>query len=173
MYLSPPDLASLQHICRNLRERDRRELEATEPDFDPDRTAHRLLAAWRAVGVFGQIVSKDEPIAVLVLLSLTPRAVSAGLLATDRWPDVVKPYSRHCARTLKPWLNRQGIRRVEARTWDQHKDARRWLSWLGAVEECRVPQWGANGETFIQYGWTDDVHADVSTGRGSPGQVES
>lgn len=168
MRLSPPDLASLQFICRNLRERDRAELEAGEADFDPDRTAHRLLAAWRTCGAFGQIVGKDEPIAVLALIWLTPRAVSAGLLATERWPEVAVDYSKHVKRVLRPKMVGMGIRRIEARTWDQHDDARRWLSWLGAKEECRIAQWGRNGETFIQYGWTADVHADDGPGDASP-----
>lgn len=169
MRLGPPDLASLQYICRNLRERDRQELAASEIDFDPDRTANRLLHAWRICGAFGQIVSLDEPIAVLCLLWVTPRATSAGLLATDRWPEVAKAYSKHCERVLKPKLIAGGVRRIEARTWDQHDDSRRWLSWLGAKEECRIPQWGANGETFIQYGWTADVHGQIPEGAGSGG----
>lgn len=166
MRLSPPDLASLQHICRNLRERDRQELAASEFQFDPDATANRLLNAWRICGAFGQIVSLDEPIAVLCLLWVTPRATSAGLLATDRWPEVAKAYSKHCDKVLKPKLTADGVRRIEARTWDQHEDARRWLTWLGAKEECRIPQWGASGETFIQYGWTADVHGQVTEGAG-------
>jgi hypothetical protein len=137
-------------------------LAASEFEHDPDVTAHRLLQAWRVCGAFGQIISTDEPIAILCLLWVTPRATSAGLLATDRWPEVAKAYSKHCDRVLKPKLIADGVRRIEARTWDQHEDARRWLTWLGAKEECRLPEWGANGETFIQYGWTADVRPEVS-----------
>lgn len=160
MRLAPPDLASLQHICRNLRERDRQELEATEAEgeFDPDLIAHRMLAAWRVCGIIGQVVSLDEPIAFLGVVKLTPTAGSAGLLATDRWREVASQYSRTVRRQILPRLVANGMRRVEARTWEEHDDSRRWLKWLGATEECRVPHWGRNDETFIQYVWIPDVH---------------
>ncbi len=159
MRLSPPDLASLQHICRNLRERDRLELEATEENFDPDEIANRLLTSWRVCGLIGQIASIDnEPVSFLGVIRYTPTAGSAGLLATDRWREIASQYSRHVRRWVLPKLVELGMRRVEARTWEHHDDSRRWLKWLGATEECRVPHWGRNDETFIQYVWIPDVH---------------
>jgi hypothetical protein len=166
--LAPPDLASLQHICRNLRERDRLEIEASETDPDPDLTASRLISAWRYCGVIGQVVSRDdEPIAVLTILEITPRAVGCGMIATDRWGEVAKAYSRYVKRTIIPKVIAQGFRRFEARAWEHHYDSRRWLQWLGAHEECRIPQWGKNGETFIQYGLIADVHIQQQEAAGS------
>lgn len=164
MKLSPPDLASFQHICRNLREKDVLELTAEHGEVAPDDLAHRLLNAWRVCGVAGHVVSLDEPIALAVIVQLTPRAASAGLLATNRWKEIVRPYSVHVKTRFLPSLVERGVRRLEARAWEGHHDARRWLTWMGATEECRVPQWGANGETFIQYGWLADVFGQKGIG---------
>lgn len=160
MKLAPPDLASFQHIYRNLRERDRAELECAEWDFKPDDAAGTLLHAWRIAGMFGQVVHLDEPVALLVMLWTTPTACNVGLLATDRWPEVVAPFAKHCRRKLEPMVRAKGVKRIECRTWDQHNDARRWLCFFRAKEECRIPHWGKGGETFIQYGWTADVRTE-------------
>lgn len=168
MRLAPPDLASFQHILRNLRERDRIELSATEWNFNPDDAASRLLNIWRSSAVLGQVAHLDEPVALFVLAWVTPTTCQAALLATDRWQEVQKPLSRHVARRVLPLLVTKGVKRLECRTWEQHEDARRWLEWFGAREECRIPHWGKNGETFIQYGWNADVH-DTTQTDGQPG----
>lgn len=104
------------------------------------------------------MVGTDEPIGVLILLWASPRTASAGFIATDRWREVVRPFSRHVKYTVLPKLVREGVRRAEARAWKDHHDSRRWLEWIGFSEECQIPQWGKNGETFIQYGIVPDVH---------------
>jgi hypothetical protein len=168
MKLSPPDLPSLQHICRNLRERDRIEAEASVRVFDPDQIAMSLLNGWRHAGAFGQVASLgDEPVALLNLIWASPVACHAEMLATDRWGEIAGPFARNCIRKIKPLVVKAGIRRIECRTWDGHDDARRWLEWFGAREECRISHWGKNGETFIQYGWTADVHEQPETDGGA------
>lgn len=154
MELGPPTLAGLQHICRNLRARDREEIEAAEWAFDPDALAGRLLEAWRIAGLFGQVASLGgEPVAVLIFCWLTPAASSAGLLATERWGEIRLPFARHCRERIEPEILASGVRRIECRTLAGHADAIRFLEWFGAREECRCPGWGRNGETFIQYAW--------------------
>lgn len=100
---------------------------------------------------------------MLALFWRSPRACEAALLATDRWREIVKPFSRHCVRTIQPEIIRAGVARVEARTWDQHVDSIRFLDFFGAAAECVIPGWGRQGETFIQYAWTAPASKETET----------
>jgi hypothetical protein len=167
MRLGPLTLGGLQHICANLRARDRVEMAMLGWGDDPTRRAQRLYDlwshCWRAhiVSVSG-VSAGPEPVAVLMLQWNTPTAFNAALLATERWGEIAIPLARHCRDTIKPAVIEAGIARVECRTWEGHAAARRFLEFFGARMEVRLPGYGRSGETFLQYAWTrpDLVTAD-------------
>lgn len=176
MILSPPDLASLQHIARNMRERDRREVCAELWTFDPDGLAIQLLDVWRVAGAWGQVASLEgEPVAQLIAWWRTPSTVQVSVIATDRWREIVRPFSLHVRHEVIPLLLAHGVKRAECRAMATHEDARRWLTWLGATEECLIPNWGKGGETFVQYAWdADNVRrSDSKEGRGHQAQPDA
>jgi hypothetical protein len=152
--LGPPSLAGLQHICSNLRARDRVELDAVMWEESDLKRAERWFAMWRGEAFLGQEVSiGDEAVGCLMLTWISPAALAGGFIATDRWREIAGPFARHCLRKLKPRMTAAGVRRVEARVWEGHTDARRLLEFFGGAVEARLPAFGRNGEGFLQYAW--------------------
>lgn len=171
MTLEPPTLAAIQHIVSNLRDRDRLEIDMAALDpFDPNRIAGQLFGVWWYRGLIGQVVRVNgEPAALLVLARSAPHSIDASFVATPAWASVAARFTRHCVANLRPMVLAAGIRRIECRAWEGHSDARRWLAWFGAKEECRIPGWGRDGETFIQYAWSRDNVHEIAKGEAATG----
>lgn len=56
----------------------------------------------------------------------------------------------HMMKTYRP-------KRLEVRAMKDHDVACRWLRYMGATEECVLPRFGANGEDFVLFSWTDQT----------------
>lgn len=105
--------------------------------------------------LLGKVFAIDEwPAAVVAFHAVTPRTVSASMLATDEWPRVARSVIRWGRRVAKPDLLARGFARAECRTMEGHDDAIALLVSMGFRRECRVPAFGATGKTFIQFAWT-------------------
>jgi len=71
-------------------------------------------------------------------------------------------------RRAKPYLIACGYRRAECRAIDGHKDAIDFLRFLGFEIEARVPEFGRNGETFIQLAWRLADHTPSRAAHAQP-----
>lgn len=156
MLLRPALLGAIQDICLQLRPSDIREVWALRGD-SPTRASRLDLAlhvhACALISPYATTAWLDEPVAVFVAAPRSPVACDAIFLATERWMDIARPFTRHAMRAIRPALHRAGIRRVEARVWDGH-EACRWVETLGARQEARITGYGKNGETYVQYAWS-------------------
>lgn len=155
MRVTTPTLAGLQHIFCNLRARDRVEMDALMFEAGDLERANRWLLMWLHGAFIGELVLADdgEPVAIYILTWISPGTLVAGLVATDRWPEVVKPFNRYTRETILTQAKKAGVRRIEARVWEGHADAVRMLEFIGARAEGRLQGLGRNGESFIQYAW--------------------
>lgn len=159
--LLPPTLADIRHVMHNLREMDRIEAAARVTDERPEAMIHRWFLAVPLALVAHAIFAPGnrEPVGLLLIIEMTAGVAEVSLIGTDRLDEVIRPLTRHFLRVLKPALLKSGLRRMECRALEGHVSARRWLKWLGAVEECEIPDGGKNGETYFQYAWRkSDVH---------------
>lgn len=143
----------LQRLMTTLRPRDRTEL--IECGFDHD-SACEVFAV---PAVLMRLFHHDgAPVAVIAFHALTPRALSASMLAAPAWPRVRFEAWRWATREARPFLLQRGYRRAECRTMEGHAEAERFLLRLGFVRECRVSNYGASGVPFIQYAWRIEDH---------------
>lgn len=146
-------LAAARSIMRRLRVRDAAEL--AELGIDPEDAATAFAAPAALARVFAHGV---EPTAIVAFHRLTPKTVTASLMATDDWPKVARAVVRWGMRDARPALLAAGFARAECRTQEGHGPATRLLERLGFVCECRVTNFGASGAAFLQYAWRLDDH---------------
>jgi hypothetical protein len=148
--------AEAQAVCNNLRARDRAELACY--GYAPEDAAEAFLAPAVLASAFHDA---QGPQALIAFHALTPATLVVSLMATDRWSHVARPVFRWGHVTARPLLLARGFRRAECRTLEGQADAIRFLERLGFVRECPVPQFGANGATFIQYAWRLNDHVPL------------
>jgi hypothetical protein len=155
------DRHHIDEVLVRLRARDRFELAAL--GF----SAADAAVALAAQPVLARAFHDDAgPQALVAFHAVTPATVAASLLATDRWPRVARRIFRWGHVAARPFLLARGYRRAECRTQAGHDDAIRFLERLGFVRECEVPQFGADGATFLQYAWRLNDHVPLQIAQG-------
>lgn len=148
------------HVAKNMRERDWREITAVLGSSDATDIGYAFARNHAHRGADGFVCKLNgESVAVMSATYETPRSVQVALYATDAFNRVAVAVTRRIKRQVMTGLVNMGITRAECRCWEGHDDARRWLAILGASEECLIPEYGANGETFVQMAWRpEDVY---------------
>lgn len=158
MVLGPVEYGPLAYIVANMRRRDCEEIFATRyplgPDGDTDALIQTTLDAATRSGV-GWLASRDgEPIAVIGISMLWPGVASVWMYSTDSFHKIALPLTKWAKKTIVCLMNDADIHRAHCWSAANHVAANRWLRFLGATEECTVPNYGRNGETFRLYGWS-------------------
>ena len=149
----------LLYITQNMREADRHELLATLYEMsDPEATelitqmtldaANKRGIGW--IGYYG-----DEPIAVLGMSMIHPNVAQVWMYATEGWPMVALSLTKFAKRTIIGLLKDSGTHRAQCLSIEGHDVAHRWLSMLGATEECVCPNYGRDGEAFHLFAWSE------------------
>ncbi len=150
--LRRPDLLA---VLENMRPRDREEVFACRFTDDVPSLADEIMACQVAAVLCGLIRADDGvPVAYFGVYTRTPCAAECALIATDRWREVVRRFTKWVRELGIDRLVRAGITRVEARALDRHTDSQAWLTSLGARIECTIPRFGRNGEDFVQLAMT-------------------
>lgn len=138
------------YIAKHMRERDRREILAVSPDFDPKELGMYVYRLWERVGVAGLIAYLDkQPVAVVSLTAETPRSAQATMFATDEFDKIGKSLTRYMIQKILPSVIDRGLNRIEARCWSGHECARRWMERLGAKQEAVVRAISANNILLV------------------------
>lgn len=149
----PGTQRDLTYIAANMRDADWAEISC---QLGPG--AVRLQAALVAVQLGAWVATYDgQPAACF---GFTPRnavVLEAWAWGTERMARTVPAITRFVRDELAPGWIEAGVRRLEARSLDSHAEAHRWMTGTGAAAECIVPEYGCNGETFVQFAWTADV----------------
>lgn len=154
-------IEDIRSIFARLRPRDAREL--IEYGLDPEAAAAGFFAPAVLVRLFAH---EGAPVAIVAFHQLTPKTLVVSLMATDAWPRVARAVLRWGVREARPELIARGFERAECRTMEGHVEAIELLERLGFVRECRLPRFGAQGASFLQYAWRliDHVHVQGSEG---------
>ena len=150
MHILPLTPRAVGQVLYNLREADRREIEATVFRFDSD-----ALAAASCACRLGFVAAADDltPVAVLAAGELWPGVWQLGMFATPRWPEVALGVTRHARRWLRGQLRALGAHRAQAFSLAGHAAAHRWMLRLGARCEATLTGWGRGGEDFKVFVW--------------------
>lgn len=138
-------------VVRDMREWDRIEIFATQPDDDLDRFAALIPYMGPAAWVAGL---EYEPIAVFGAFERFPGMWDMWLFATDSLNKIGKSMTSSVRRVIVPELFAAGARRLECKSMEGHVQAQSWLSLIGARREASHPEYGRGGETFHTYVWS-------------------
>lgn len=148
--------AAARSVLQAARARDRAEIEAV---VGYDFALGRFLEPWLDGALIVRVFEHEKtPAAFVAVHAVNARTVAMSMIATDAWRHVARAVAKWAKREAMPLLLGLGYVRAECRAIDGHEDGQVFLEWLGFHLECRCPQFGHNGETFLQYAWRSNDH---------------
>ena len=155
---------AIEHIVRNLRPRDRREIFALRWDDNEDQLIDEIS---NYAGAMWRVWSWDgEPVAVNGVLPVRPGVAMAGAFGTDKWKFTLRAMTRWSLDFVIPALRSANYHRGEAHVLASNTDSRRWIEALGGKVEALLQGFGRERENFLLYVWDLTEHrssSDVST----------
>lgn len=151
------------HVAMNMRERDKKEIFATQWSDEPSMFATNVSK----YGNFAFVGHADdgEPVVCAGAVPLWNGVWSVWMFATDRFDEVALSAHRFAKKVFFPALDAAGWHRLECRSLDEHTVAHRWLELLGAKMESENLNYGKAGERFMVYCWTKEPSATQSDER--------
>lgn len=154
MKLSPLSGPELLYVVRNMREWDKREIYATQPDNDPLKVVDISMSCATVPGAIAKIASLDRPIAAFGFTPLWPGVYNVWCFATDEFQQIGFPLTKFLKGGIIPAMLEGHFHRAECRSIEGHVEAHEWLSFLGAKREGEpLRDYGRNRETFHVYAW--------------------
>lgn len=158
MWIRAPSCSDMVHVTTNMRDRDAAEVFALRRSEDRLALAYGLYSRlqFAQVALVAGVDSQPDAIAFLGIWAMeeTGGLACANLFATAGFPSIAGALVRHVRRSVIPTLLRRGCRRVECRASATYRTSRRFIRACGAVEECELPDYGKNRETFVLCAWT-------------------
>lgn len=150
----PLNYKDLLYVARRMRAIDRREVYALRWRSDPAEFAQDIVGSC----ILGGIVlgKAGKPASALGGLEMWPGVWQVWMIATDNWQDVKWTTTRYAQRILSH-LVLANSHRAECHSSEEHKEAHRWLEYLGAQREGVLCRYGRKKENFYTYAW--DVQA--------------
>ena len=150
MIALPLTADAVGHVLFNLRDADRRELDATLWRFDS-----AMLAEAACLARIGFVAHADDltPVAVVGAHEEWPGVWRVGAFATPRWPEVGRQVTRFVSRLFHVKLAELGAHRLHAYSIADHEIAHRWMLRLGARCEATLQGYGKGGEDFKLFVW--------------------
>jgi hypothetical protein len=144
----------VHHVVHKMREKDQKEIFATQWSDDPWSFANGVLKC----GDFGFVLHADdgEPVVCCGALAMWPGVWSVWMFATDRFDEIALSTTKFGKRVFFPALDAAGWHRMECRSLDSHDIAHRWLESFGAYKESETTKYGKGGERFFVYCWTKE-----------------
>lgn len=144
------NVRDLCFIAANLRDEDRKEIEASAR---LDSVTQAAMLSWALSGPDWCWTAwlDGQPHAAFGISSMgpfQPHMRSAWAWGTRRFKRCVPAITRFATDNWPSMLIGIGVTRVEIRSLDGHDIAKRWLSGLRARHEGVLRSYGVNGETF-------------------------
>lgn len=162
MLFFTPGQAEINHVIRNLRADDARELRAI---FGPDLRGvapHTFAAATAAAWWAAALIDRETQLPAAIV-GVTPAHPTGACRSGGAWLAGTAAFTTARALALGvfvrdaliPYLRaEEGLTRVEVRALAANARSIRWLEWMGASRECEIPGHGVNGEAFVQLAWS-------------------
>lgn len=150
--VGPANVRDVSFIAGNLRDNDKTEVLCQLPEgITPQQIGYictRPGTSWIAY-------LNNKPVMVFGFdpLTLAGNVINAWAFGTKDSHKIIHPLTIWIRENLlRDWI-RQGVTRLEARSFVEHTEAHRWLKSAGAIEEGALLDLGRNGEQFIQFAW--------------------
>lgn len=160
-----PPYEDVLEVARNMRSRDQEEIFATRWLDAPEDLAASVMSS----GAFRWGAYVDgKPVAMIGATPRWPKVWSVWAFGTDEWPRAVRTLTKHVKKFMIPALQNAGAVRADAYALSTHKDARRWLTALGAHVETTLANWGKDGQTFVCYCWLRKEQKAKSSATAAP-----
>ena len=151
---------AISFILSNCRARDRKEIAATMSQETVELAVREMWPGREWGEIFYDALGL--PACFIMFHAITPVALTASLIATDSWRDVAPRVIRWGLKLFKPQALEAGFLRVECRAMAGHTDAIWMLERLGFTLEAFVPDFGRDGQLFLQYAWRRRDHVHLS-----------
>lgn len=147
------NLEDIEHIARNMRASDRREVYGMRRNESP---ASLAFDTWLLLDHGrGHIACHDSvPAIVCGVIEVWPGVWQAMAFGTDAFERAAPAATRYILREIKPWLIEQGCHRLECFSHVEHTKAHRWLVFLGATCEGSMKAFGRDGSDYLRFAWT-------------------
>ena len=158
LFVEPATKAKTTYVATNMRADDWHEISCQVPDTVSRSDAGAMCFDMSPHGLRHILTENDMPIFAFGLSgSMTPGLFSAwGFGTEDFTARHVFGLSSFIMTVLLPRARDEfRIRRVEIRSLASRKATARWIASLGATLECELPLFGAHGEPFLQWAFTE------------------
>lgn len=141
----------MAYVLRNLRNDDRRELQAVHGDIAEDDLADQLTRGSQHSAV---CLLRGRPVCAMGLVPVGATNTAAlWLLSTPEVTKVGIGLTRELRRDIPKALVKLGYSRAQAVSMCDNKQANRWMKLLGATTESKLKKFGRNGEDFFMQRW--------------------
>jgi hypothetical protein len=144
------DAGDAVYIAKNIRDQDRREIQAVyRYRYPEDLASYCLEASPHCAWLFAY---HDEPVAIYGMTQPMPHIAVGWAFGTDRMWRAVPTMTRHINERGIPSMFARGVHRIEVRSIVDHDISHRWLAkGLGGVFEGICKAYGRNREDFALY----------------------
>lgn len=143
------------YVVANMRDEDFEEINALFPEAVARGDYGPLLAKAAFEGPGYSAWIDDEPVAVFGAgMSDSYSTAIAWAFGTRQFKRAAGMISHFYKHKLSHDLYNAGVTRLEARALGTHDYARNWLKRLGFHEDCELPYYGRNGQSFFLYSFT-------------------
>jgi hypothetical protein len=139
-------------VAADMREQDRKEIDAVIPLKDTGALCERLLGQSGDMAFVGYL--NGSPVAAMGVAMLLPHMGSGWAFGTDRMKRAVPALTRLCLDYITPTLRSRGCHRVEVRSAVEHDLSHRWLEGMGYRLEGIARAYGRDKQDFCTYAKT-------------------
>jgi hypothetical protein len=158
MTIGAIELEPILYIARNMRDRDFREIMATNDDESPEAFAIRVFSG-RTTGLgFIGYTADGIPAGAFGSYRMWGDVYSMWMFGTKRWPEVRLGMTRFAVKHAIPAMfNEFGMKIGQCLSLSDYPEIHKWLRLLGAQEDCKLTKWGKNRESFTRFIWSTSL----------------
>ena len=160
--IRPATLRDATFIGANMRANDAHEILCQLPEGTSSADAAAICFATTPDGWKWTAWFNGQPVAAFGVMALTHCVWQGWAFGTDRMARVIPMVSLFMM-NQRERMQEHGCRRLEARAFKRHNQARVWITHMGGTYRCDLPEHGRNGETFELWEW---VYSDVLCSKG-------
>lgn len=159
--LTDIDILSVEYICLNMREDDKREILAMRPHDS------QVMLAWEAYHMIrnngrGRIAWHDgRPAALAAFTEAWPGHWNVWMFGTKDFRAAAVPLIRWIRDEAREILSVCKGLRLECDSIADHDEAHKMIRALGGKAESEMRNYGKGGETFIKFVWLPNVNDAV------------
>lgn len=156
------DLPSLEYICLNMREVDKREVYNVVDHDNPIMLAYQAhyIGCTKGRGRIAWVNGK--PAAFIAFTEDRPSVWTVSMFGTDDFKAAAFACMRWCRETAANLIETRGGRRLQCDSHIEHTEAHKFLITLGAVKEGPpMKHFGKDGSDFQRFVWIAGVNDHI------------